>query len=229
MPNFLEGKVWNKQSWNADTRSNDDNHESDLPFDEVTRIVAESVALFPDGKVPGEGGRYLDAFKAALQSADTTITVIKGIHQRNSKPHIRASIEFEGATLSYHVNLITADRITEGIDGSQLSKKLQRFVWRAAQVTVGVAPAPGKEKVYYQQPVGEAPKSSGGRARGMSFTQGQRVDHVNRTLEAQAERERIAKELREQAEKASKLLVAQAEQARLARLKLGQSPWGKAQ
>lgn len=225
MAAFREGSNWAGTSYNPDTTHMDDNHESDLSFDEVTRLVASSVGLFPAGNLPGDAGTSLTAYRDALQSATTEVEVVKGIHQRGSDPHIRVSLLVGDARQHFHVNLVTGQRATTAVDGQHIPPRNQRFVWNAVQVSVALGE--GLERKVYRYPAADPAPGRGARRRGLSFTQGQLQTHIDAAQAAAAERQRIAEETaaREAAEAAQRSAANLASLA--ARARGGGNPWGK--
>lgn len=77
-----------------------DNHESNLSEDEI-KALAEAIINLPNLKVPApETAQCFKDLSNALQNG--TVTVTKGIHQRDSKVHfdVKSSI---GVTGTFHV------------------------------------------------------------------------------------------------------------------------------
>lgn len=221
---FREGDNWAGTSHNVDTGNIDDNHESELPFSEVTRLVASSVGLFPAGNIAGDAGTQFTAYRDALQSATTEVEVVKGIHQRNNDPHIRVSLLVDGIRQQFHVNLSTGQRATTAVDGQAIRAGNQRFVWNTVQVSVAIGN--GLERQVYRYPTACAP-DRGARRRGLSFTQGQLQAHIDAAQAAAAERQRIAEETaaREAAEAAQRSAAHLAGLA--ARARGGGNPWAR--
>jgi len=83
-----------------------DNHESNLSEDEI-KALAESIINIPGFKAPvPETAQCFKDLSNALQNG--TVTVTKGIHQRDSKVHfdVKSSI---GATGTFHVFVKAGD------------------------------------------------------------------------------------------------------------------------
>lgn len=213
MPTYEKGPNWNGTSWNYNAGRSDPNHDSELDFTEVCRLIGTAVSIFPASPITGEGADALNAFKAALLSDDAEITVVKGVHERDFDPHIRASIEHDGETLNYHINLATGTRTFLSATGEQVRARDSRFVWKAVQVSVKVGGS------VYKYPVADPSAGAGNRRRGYSFTQGQLVAHIAAAQAVIAEREAAAVA-------ASVARIRQAELERRTRRAAGKNPWG---
>ena len=154
MPVFSKGRDWDGQS-NISGRVYA-NHDSKLTWDEVVALIKELDTLsgFGDGggfsvaKPRGIPAKIWD-LAVALRKADTGVVVEKGIHQRDTVPHIR--IILSRGSASYHVNL------------SVVPSGRTAFNWKTVGVTFVTASAHGMQTwptTYTQTPPGRLRRGS---------------------------------------------------------------------
>jgi hypothetical protein len=137
MPVFTKGGNWDGQSTiSGIVRAN---HDSKLTWDEVVALIKQLDTL--SGFGPGDDGfsvakprgipTKIWALAEALRKAETSVIVEKGIHQRDTVPHIRIILATGAA--SYHVNLSVAPSGTT------------KFNWKTVGVTFVTATAHGMQ------------------------------------------------------------------------------------
>ena len=201
------------QGWDSAASGN---HESAQSETEVKRLVRDGIALLSNlGGSSALGQKF-----ASLRNAGQyqTITITKGIHQRGDDPHI--TVQTADALL-FHINL-TARPAPSDAEGYAVAPGEERFVWKASQVSVVI----DKQTYFYPS---TTTGNGAGRARGLSFTQGQLSSLIASAQAASAQRQ--AEALAEQAAiqqqiAAGKAASAKAFASHKTNLAAGKNPWG---
>ena len=209
MPAFTDEYTSGSQSKDPNTGEMKPDHESKYGQDDVRQLVLDAKHLLVGTPFDAHDPSKLP-FKMlldALNSVDSPITVVKGIHQRNSNPHIRFQIAADPINVSYDFHLDLTEMTPSRVYDNNVP--FSPFVWKPYRLSVPVKlTADAKGRTMATHPVGALQRSMG-RPRGDSITEGQiekHIEGVNRCNQMKAQQQQQEDAEKERLRKAQEKL-----------------------